>query len=255
MEVWMATDNVVWALIANKGMSKRKGLCDIVRDIKIECRRHEVFWHPFHVSGLRMIKMGFDGLSRGDFDSGIMLGQDIRDLVPLGSSAMQFEGNCLEPWLKGWMGLDYTSPLSALDWFQKGHQPGIHLWAPPPAGALIALEQLAQSKLKRPFEVMHVFVCPRLLYFEEWRRRFNKEMDFWFVIEPVSNIWPNSCCEPLIFGISFPLRPDRPWKLRRVPQVVELGRTLQSMFKTDSGLGQGDILRKLWSNPWGFFGL
>jgi hypothetical protein len=52
-EVWMATDNLVWALIANKGMSKRKGLSDIVRDIKIECRKHEIFWHLFYVSAGR----------------------------------------------------------------------------------------------------------------------------------------------------------------------------------------------------------
>jgi hypothetical protein len=108
-EVWMATDNLVWALIANKGMSKRKGLSDIVRDIKIECRKHEVFWHPFHVSGKRMIKIGFDGLSRGDFDSGVMLGQDIRSLVPLGMSAVGFEGNQIITWLKSWMGNDYLS--------------------------------------------------------------------------------------------------------------------------------------------------
>ena len=95
-EVWMATDNLVWALISNKGMSKKKGLSDIVREIKFECRRHEVFWHPFHVSGKRMILMGFDGLSRGDFDSGIMLGHDIRTLVPLGTSALGFEGNQIE---------------------------------------------------------------------------------------------------------------------------------------------------------------
>ena len=254
-EIWMATDNLVWALIANKGMSKSKGLSDIVRDIKLACRKHEVFWHPFHVSGKRMIKMGFDGLSRGDFDSGIMLGHDIRDLLPLGQSAFQFEGNAIESWAKSWMGSDYSSPLTIEEWFSKGHQPGIHFWAPPPAGALTALEELAQSKLKRPFEVTHVFVCPRLLYFEEWRRRFNKEMDFWLLIEPVSPFWPNSCCEPLVFGISFPLRSARPWKLRRVPEVVELGRNLQKMFKNGSQLGECHLLRKFWEHPWRFLGL
>ena len=173
-EVWMATDNLVWALISNKGMSKKKGLSDIVREIKYECRQHEVFWHPFHVSGKRMIKMGFDGLSRGDFDSGIMLGRDIRTLVPLGVSAFDFEDNRIEVWLRSWMGIDFEPPLPVNEWFALGHQPGIHIWAPPPAGALsIALEELAQSKMKRPFEVLHVFVCPGLLYFEEWRRRRN----------------------------------------------------------------------------------
>ena len=254
-EVWMATDNLVWALIANKGMSRSKGLSDIVRDIKLECRKHTVFWHPFHVSGKRMIQMGFDGLSRGDFDSGIMLGHDIRDLVPLGVSALDMPGNTIADWAKSWMGSDYTGPLSIEQWFSKGHQPGVHFWSPPPAGALTALEELAQSKLKRPFEVTHVFVCQRLLYFEEWRRRFNKEMDLWFLIEPISDFWPNTCCEPLVFGISFPLRPSRPWKLRRVPEVVDLGRNLQEVFKTRSELGECDILRKLWDHPWRFFGL
>ena len=254
-EVWMATDNLVWALIANKGMSKSKGLSDIVRDIKLECRKHEVFWHPFHVSGKRMIRMGFDGLSRGDFDSGIMLGHDIRDLVPLGVSALDFPESSIETWAKSWMGSDYTTPLTIEEWYSKGHQPGVHFWAPPPAGALIALEEMAQSKLKRPFEVTHVFVCPRLLYFEEWRRRFAKEMDVWLLIEPNCDFWPNSCCEPLVFGISFPLRSNRPWKLRRLPEVVALGRELQEVFKTGSYLGGCDILRKLWKHPWRFFGL
>jgi hypothetical protein len=157
-----------------------------------------------------MIKIGFDGLSRGDFDSGVMLGRDIRSLVPLGVSAVDFEDNQVIPWLQSWMGNDYAPPLAVNDWFHAGHQAGVHVWAPPPAGALTALEELAQAKLKRPFEVAHVFVCPRLLYFEEWRRRFNKEMDFWLFIESNSPLWPNSCCEPLVFGISFPLRDRRP---------------------------------------------
>jgi hypothetical protein len=202
-----------------------------------------------------MIKLGFDGLSRGDFDSGIMLGRDIQSLVPLGLPALDFEGNQIKPWLKSWMGNDYVPPLQINDWFSLGHQPGIHLWVPPPAGALAALKEIAQAKLKRPFEVLHVFVCCRLLYFEEWRRRFNKEMDLWFLIEANSALWPNSCCEPLVFGISFPLRNHRPLKLRRVPPVVALGRRLQEVFKTGSNMGERDLLRKLWKDPWFFFGL
>jgi hypothetical protein len=254
-EVWTITDNLVFSLVSNKGMSKSKGLSDLVLQTKYECRRHEVFWHPLHCSGRRMIKIGMDGTSRGDFDSGMMLGQDIRDLVPLGASALDFEGNGIHQWAKAWMGADYSNPLTPEGWFSIGHQPGVHFWAPPPAAALIALEELAQSKLKRPFEVTHVFVCPRLLYFEEWRRRFAKEMDFWFLIEPNSSLWPNSCCEPLVFGISFPLRSAKPWKLRRVPNVVALGREMQEVFKSGSELGERDILCKLWSDPWGFFGL
>jgi hypothetical protein len=36
----LATDNLVWALISNKGMSRRKGLSDIVCHIKNKCRKH-----------------------------------------------------------------------------------------------------------------------------------------------------------------------------------------------------------------------
>ena len=202
-----------------------------------------------------MIKIGMDGTSRGDFDSGMMLGQDIRDLIPLGVSALDFPDNKIQDWAKSWMGSDLSGPLTPEGWFTTGHHPGVHIWAPPPAGALVAVEETAQSKLKQPFEVTHVFVCPRLMYFEEWRMRFAKKMDLWLFIEPISPMWPNSCCDPLVFGISFPLRSARPWKLRRVPEVVALGRDLQEVFKSWSELGERDLLRKFWSDPWRFLRL
>ena len=236
-------------------MSKSIGLTDIVRDIKYECRKHDVFWHGLHISGKRMIKIGYDGGSRGDFDTGVMLGADICSLIPLALPAVNFEGNQITNWVKDWMGADYLAPLTAEGWFSMGHQTGKHFWAPPPAGALIALEELAQSKLKRPFEVTHVFLCPRLLYFEEWRRRFEKEMDFWFLIDANIPFWPNSCCDPLVLGISFPLRRERPWKLRGEPKVVDVGRRVQEMLKDGADLAVRNIWRKLWIDPWGLFGL
>ena len=62
-EVWMCTDNLVWAYILKKGMSSRKGLTDLEKDIKLECRKRTIFFHPLHVSGARMIALGFDSLS------------------------------------------------------------------------------------------------------------------------------------------------------------------------------------------------
>eukprot|EP00804_Cyclotella_cryptica_P009707 CCRYP_011249-RA/>CCRYP_011249-RA protein AED:0.25 eAED:0.25 QI:0/0/0/0.5/1/1/2/0/403 len=88
-EVWALTDNLVFSIVSNKGMSKSIGLTDIVRDIKYECRKHNVFWHGLHISGKRMIKIGYDGGSRGDFDTGVMLGADICDLVPLALPAVK----------------------------------------------------------------------------------------------------------------------------------------------------------------------
>ena len=44
------------------------------------------------------------------------------------------------------------------------------------------LEELAQLRHKRPFEVSHVVLIPRLLWDEEWRNRFEKEVDIWFIL-------------------------------------------------------------------------
>ena len=91
---------------------------------------------------------------------------------------------------------DYSPPLEPIEWFTKGHKPGIHLWALPPAAALIALKQLARSRQKRPHFVQHVFVCQRLLWQEEWRRRFEKEMDLWFIFTLVQH-GLTTCLNPL----------------------------------------------------------
>ena len=73
-------------------------------------------------------------------------------------------------------------------------------------------------------------------------------MDLWFHL-PTGLHWPHHCCEPLVIGLAFPLRRQEPWKVRQLPAVVELERTLQAMFK-DGDLGQGSYLRELWIDPW-----
>ena len=149
------------------------------------------------------------------------------------------------------MGKDYSSPLEPIDWFTKGQKPGIHLWAPPPAMALIALKQLARSRQKRPHFVQHVFVCQRLLWQEEWRRRFEKEMDLWFLFHPGLS-WSNNLLEPLVVGISFPMlnREHGPWLVRQQrEEMVEAGRTLCEMSKS-CHFQVGNYLRQLWSCPW-----
>ena len=56
-------------LNSQERMSSKKGLSDLVKDIKLECRHRHIFFHSLHISGQRMIALGFDGLSRGDLDS------------------------------------------------------------------------------------------------------------------------------------------------------------------------------------------
>ncbi len=75
-------------------------------------------------------------------------------------------------WCKRWMGEDYAPPLTPTGWFECGHQPGVHIWAPPPAAALIALKELSRSRYKRPFEVTHVVLIPQLLWDKEWCSQF-----------------------------------------------------------------------------------
>ncbi len=250
-EVWACTDNAVWSAVWNKGMSSAKHMFNIALKLKVACQEHEVFLHTCHISGNRMIATGIDGRSRGNLDAGVSLGYDIRQYLPMDRGVAELAGPCLSSWCRSWMGKDYSSPLEPIDWSTKGQKPGVHLWAPPPAMALIALKQLARSRQKRPHFVQHVFVCQRLLWQEEWRRRFEKEMDLWFLFHPGLS-WSNNLLEPLVVGISFPMlnREHGPWLVRQQrEEMVEAGRTLCEMSKS-CHFQVGNDLRQLWSCPW-----
>jgi len=129
--VWAGTDNAVWSAVWNKGMSSVKHLFNIALNLKVACQDHEVYLHIYHLSGDRMIKTGLDGRSRGDLDAGVSLGHDVRHYLPLDKGAFQLAGRFLEEWCKGWMGKAYSTPLEPVGWFWEGHQPGVHVWAPP----------------------------------------------------------------------------------------------------------------------------
>ena len=115
-----------------------------------------------------MIASGVDGLSRENYDAGISLGFDVCQFMPLNISAWDVVGNVLGDWCKSWMGKDFVPPLTPTGWFEEGHQPGVHLWTPPPGAALIALMELAMSQHKCPLDVTHVVMIFRLLWDEEW---------------------------------------------------------------------------------------
>ena len=109
-------------------------------DLRVERQKHEIFLHVFHISGERMIATGVDGRSRGDFDAGVSLGHDICNSIPLDQGAFDMGGHCLAGWVRSWMGNNYSPLLEPIGWFWKGHKPGTHLWAPPPAVVLVALK-------------------------------------------------------------------------------------------------------------------
>jgi len=79
-----------------------------------------------------MVTTGVDGRSRGDLDSGVSLGYDIHQVLPLNKSTFELAGPKVEAWCNGWIGEDFLLPLTPVQWFWEGHKPGVHIWAPPP---------------------------------------------------------------------------------------------------------------------------
>jgi hypothetical protein len=47
-----------------------------------------------------------------------------------------------------------------------------------------------------------VVMIPRLLWEEEWRSHFKKEVDLWIILDDGS-IWPRSALESLFLGWNF----------------------------------------------------
>jgi hypothetical protein len=118
----------------------------------------------------------------------------------------------------------------------------LFLWAPPPAVADVALEELLKSRHKRP-DLTHVVVIPRLMT-PRWRRLFMKVCDFICLISPGPLLWPTHAYEPLCLGVVLPYVHCRPWSLKRAPLLVEMGRDLRRVLEAGEGDGE-DILRKL----------
>ncbi len=90
----------MWSAVWSKGLSSARHLFYLVLVLKQEARKHEVYLHCFHISGERMIASGLDGLSRGNYDAGILLGIDIRQFLPMNLSAWDVAGEVLADWCK-----------------------------------------------------------------------------------------------------------------------------------------------------------
>eukprot|EP00978_Attheya_sp_CCMP212_P022253 scaffold66108_cov58-Attheya_sp.AAC.2 len=146
--IWVFTDNVMASMCWNKGRSKAKQLLDIYLTLKIAAREAGAFIKCVHISGLRMIRAGYDGGSRGDYDTGGFAGDDHLECVPLHKNALAWGGETLKQSLRRWLGDDYQEQLTPEGWFTMGHTGPHHLWAPPPAAALTALEQISVAKHK-----------------------------------------------------------------------------------------------------------
>jgi len=75
-KVFICTDNAVAESTYFKGSSKSLKLHDLIVDLRRLDMEGDLIVHFLWISGRRMIQKGTDGLSRGDFSSGVMQGKD-----------------------------------------------------------------------------------------------------------------------------------------------------------------------------------
>jgi len=201
--------------------------------------------HMIHVAGSRMIAQGTDGLSRGHYASGVMSGLSMLEFVPLHLLATSAHPDLLL-WIRSWFPTADMLPLPPEGWFTTGHgiaggsftsagrwsplpaSSGAYLWAPAPAAASAAVDQLSLSRFKRT-QLLHVLVCPRLMT-HLWRKKLFKVADLVLELPPdVCPVWPAAMHEPIILALILPFIPFPPWHLRNSAPVLDLGRGVRQM--------------------------
>ena len=192
-----------------------------------------------------------------------MAGKNIRNYIPLDKSVLE-RSKEIVPWIKSWADSNQDSEweiLSAMDWFERGHdviggqkneegiwipehRKGNFIWAPPPAAAETALEQLRQARHKRQCST-HVFVCTRLME-PYWSRHLTRSADIVFYVPACVSFWNQDQHEPLIIGIYLPFLSFRPWQWKGTPYLLGLEGLLRKVWKQDEDAGR-HLLRKFWS--------
>jgi hypothetical protein len=256
-EIYLCTDNSTVEAALYRGTSSSEKLFDLVVRVRTLELKEQARFVVSHVSGKRMMAEGTDGTSRGHFKEGVSIGENMLTFLPWNESALE-RTELLEPWLLSWMP-PKVEILTPEGWFTRGHDqlegsfdrhgfwqhqivPGNFIWAPPPAAADVALEELRKARIKRQ-DSTHFFVCSRLLT-PEWLKQLWKTADIIFQVPPGSPGWPVDMFEPLTIGIAFPFLPHRPWQLRGTPKMFHLVRQVRKVFKEEV-LDAGDFLRKL----------
>jgi hypothetical protein len=255
--VFFCTDNSTVESAIYKGSSGSEKLHALV--VRYHCleSKYGITVTTSHVSGKRMIAQGADGLSRGLLNEGVMAGDSIISFVPFHLSAVE-RSPAVFDWVSSWADEEVLL-LSPEGWFERGHDQiggqvrpdgfwcpefkrGCYLWAPPPAAADVALEELRVARLKRQAS-FHIFVCPRLMT-PQWLKQLYKASDIVFVLPLGSSAWPSEMFEPCVVGLIFPFLSVAPWQLRGSPKMYAVGRQLHKVWK-DEALDAGNILREL----------
>jgi hypothetical protein len=242
-EVFLFTDNSTAEAVYYKGNSSSKTLFELMLRLRELEMKGDLKLHVIHVAGTRMQEEGADGASRGDQSSGVMSGTHILQYIPLHLSALDVAPK-LEEWLRSCWPKERgkLQCLTANDWYSHGVSSRNCIWAPAPAAAEAASEQLARAIHKHPSS-FHLFVAPRLLT-SRWRRRVSKLADFSMELGPGSSVWGKERHEPLLIFVCLPLSSHRPWKLRGTRFLVDYARKLRLLHQTDIKR-RGHLLRQL----------
>jgi hypothetical protein len=260
--LFLFTNNSTVEAALYKGNSPSRKLFELIvrlRKVEMDCSATITV---SHVSGKRMIAQGTDGISRGELNQGVGLGESMLSFIPLHLTATQREP-ALEDWVRGWLH-HQAEFLSPSDWFVRGHlhdggqvdqhgywrptiRTGHLVWTPPPAAAEVAFEELRRSIIKRQ-SATQVFICPRLLT-TEWRRQLHKVADIVLYLPAGSDAWGATQFEPLTIGLVFPHVHCSPWQLRGTPKLLSLGREMQRLL-SEENVDSGNLLHKLCSQCW-----
>ena len=248
-EVFVFTDNSCAERTMYRGSSKSKLLHNMVLDLRKMAMVGDIIVHFVWISGERMIHQGTDGLSRGDFSSGIMAGEEFLKFLPIHESATERQAdNGLEARILGWCpntpGRTWKLAKTS-DWFHEVFQDpkGAWIWCPPPCIAKVAVEQLCEVKHVFP-QSQHLFVCPTLMT-GIWRKQLSKLADAGVTVKAGNQIWPKEMFEPLTIALIAPLLSTSPWKQGRTTRVENWEDYMQAL-PTNSTQAFRTGMRKFW---------
>jgi hypothetical protein len=264
LEIFLFTDNTSAEGCFYKGNSPSRTLFSLILHLCCLEMSGQMRLHMIHVAGSRMIAQGTDGLSRGHYASGVMSGLSMLEFVPLHLLATSAHPDLLL-WIRSWFPTADMLPLPPEGWFTTGHgiaggsftsagrwsplpaSSGAYLWAPAPAAASAAVDQLSLSRFKRT-QLLHVLVCPRLMT-HLWRKKLFKVADLVLELPPdVCPVWPAAMHEPIILALILPFILFPPWHLRNSAPVLDLGRGVRQMWDSPPEYGRA-LLRKLCQLP------
>lgn len=243
-EIFLFTDNSATEAVFRKGNSVSEKLFDLMVCLKEIEMNHRLKLHVIHVSGQRMIEQGGDGLSRADMTQGVMAGRRMEEFIPLNEATFERSPGIIK-WVKSWWD-DGRGRLEIhkdpKDWFTSCHQPGNHLWMPPPGAADVVAEELGKAIHKRPYNC-HIVLVPRLMT-NEWKRAMMRRTDICLEAPAgCMEAWPTSMFEPLLIFVYFPLLRQAPWSYKNTPYCTEFGGLMRKMWES-SEMQQRNCLRK-----------